>query len=384
MGGKIVVPEADANIAKCVKNFHLTPKDISDYWKIFQKLDKEKTGLVPLQVIFKSFKCERNLITDCLLELVDVEHDGEINFSDFLFMVMTYCFFEPLEILKFCFYCFDQDKTGFFSIDDLNNLMNVVHNIKTGATVKGNVKASWMMLEFKADQLDFNEFSQIHNAFPRLFEPAFRLQQLMMIHTMGEMWWTLKKREVQDLKEEADFRIAKTKARKEARKREKKNRVIRRNMGVMKYYFCFCYRDYYDPANSHVAHLSAEEKLEREKQLKIMKRQAELKLKNPETADWLKYQKKIVSDMQQVENRQVETQTSIQQAKLPGSAAVTATLALVPLEEKQLPMSAEEQQRSYLEQKLATTTRPREDRAFNRAERKMQRKAAADNIPGRT
>jgi hypothetical protein len=194
----------------------------------------------------------------------------------------------------------------------------------------------------------------------------------------------LKKREVQDLKEEADFRIAKTKARKEARKREKKNRVIRRNMGVMKYYFCFCYRDYYDPANSHVAHLSAEEKLEREKQLKIMKRQAELKLKNPETADWLKYQKKIVSDMQQVENRQVETQTSIQQAKLPGSAAVTATLALVPLEEKQLPMSAEEQQRSYLEQKLATTTRPREDRAFNRAERKMQRKAAADNIPGRT
>jgi hypothetical protein len=37
MGGKIVVPEADANIAKCVKSFHLTPKDISDFWKIFQK-----------------------------------------------------------------------------------------------------------------------------------------------------------------------------------------------------------------------------------------------------------------------------------------------------------------------------------------------------------
>ena len=74
MEGKIVVPEADANIAKCVKSFHLTPKDISDFWKIFQKLDKEKTGLVSLLAIFKSFKYERNLITDCLLELVDVEH----------------------------------------------------------------------------------------------------------------------------------------------------------------------------------------------------------------------------------------------------------------------------------------------------------------------
>jgi uncharacterized protein (DUF433 family) len=36
MGGKIVVPEADANIQKVVKNFNLTPKDISDFWKIFQ------------------------------------------------------------------------------------------------------------------------------------------------------------------------------------------------------------------------------------------------------------------------------------------------------------------------------------------------------------
>jgi hypothetical protein len=31
--------------------------------------------------------------------------------------VAAYCFFEPREILKFCFYVFDQDKTGFFSVD---------------------------------------------------------------------------------------------------------------------------------------------------------------------------------------------------------------------------------------------------------------------------
>lgn len=255
--------------------------------------------------------------------------------------------------------------------------MNVVHNIKTGGTVKGNVKASWMLLEFKADQLDFEEFSRIHNAFPRLFEPAFRLQQLMMIHTMGEMWWTLKKREVQDLKEEADHRIAKVKARKEAKKREKKNRVIRRNMGVIKYYFCFCYRDFYDPANSHIAHLTAEEKLEREKQLKIMKRQAELKLKNPETADWVKYQKKIAGDLETVEDRQVETMTAAQQAKLTTSPQV---LGLVPLESKQPDVTDEDRQRKYLENKLASTTRPREDRAFSRAERKLQRKVVADKL----
>ncbi len=37
MGGKIVVPEADLNISKAIKNFKLSPKDVSDFWKLFQK-----------------------------------------------------------------------------------------------------------------------------------------------------------------------------------------------------------------------------------------------------------------------------------------------------------------------------------------------------------
>lgn len=239
-------------------------------------------------------------------------------------------------------------------MDDLNNLMNVVHNIKTGGTVRGNVKASWQLLEFKGDQIDFEEFSKIHNAFPRLFEPAFRLQQLMIVHTTGELWWNTKKREVQDLKEEADLKIAKNKAKKEAKRKEKKNRVIRRNMGLLKYYFCACYRDFYDPASAHIAHLTAEEKLEREKQIAIMKRQAELKLKNPETADWLKYQKKVAADLEIIEE-QTEEKGPDDKAGSHGD-------------------SVEKQQNTYLDQKIGITSRPREERAIMRAERKKERK----------
>jgi Ca2+-binding EF-hand superfamily protein len=70
-----------------INNFLFSPKDISDFWKMFQKLDKAKTGLVPLITIFHKIEMERNLITDCLLELLEIDHDGEINFSDFLYMV---------------------------------------------------------------------------------------------------------------------------------------------------------------------------------------------------------------------------------------------------------------------------------------------------------
>lgn len=293
MGGKVVVPESDSNITKVIKNFHLSPKDVSAFWKIFQKLDREKSGLVSLNYLFKSIETNRNLLTDVLLELLDIEHEGEINFSDFLTMVTTYCFFEPPEILKFCFFVFDQDKTGFFSVDDLNNLVNVVHNIKSGTTVRGNVKASWMKLTFTSENLDFNDFAQIHRAFPRLFEPAFRLQQQMMAGFMGEMWWNKMKRRNQDRKEEADLKIKKQEQKKLKRIQAKKNRKIKRNMGLLRYYLCPCWRSAFDPTLSEYDKLTEEEKKERDKQLAILRRQADLKVKAPETLAWDKYKKKL-------------------------------------------------------------------------------------------
>lgn len=49
-----MLPEVDPNINKVIKNFRFSPKDLSDFWKIFQKLDKHKTGLVPLTVMYAS------------------------------------------------------------------------------------------------------------------------------------------------------------------------------------------------------------------------------------------------------------------------------------------------------------------------------------------
>jgi Ca2+-binding EF-hand superfamily protein len=367
MGGKISVPEQDANILKCMKLFRLTEEEISDFWKIFQKLDNEKTGLVPLTAIFESFKYKRNLYTDCLLELLEIEHDGEINFSDFLLMVNTYCFFETREILRFCFYCFDQDRTGFISVEDMDTLMYILHNVKAGDKVHGNIKESREKLEFKGDppQIDFEEFALIHTKYPRIFEPAFSLQQLMMIYTLGELWWTRKKRENQDIRDEADRKIAKQKAKKNNKKTAKKNRQIRRNMGLIKYYFCPCYRALYDPANSETAHLSAEEKVEREKQIALRRRKAELDLKNPVTAEWLKYEKKVAPDLAALDYVPEET----------GVVALANNNSNSMEDQNQLLVVQEmKDSKTFLDQKVLTTARPREERAYNRAERRKQRK----------
>lgn len=276
--------------------------------------------------------------------------------------------------------------------------MNVVHNIRIGKTVSGTVKASWMKLTFEEDQIDFKEFSKIHNNFPRLFEPAFRLQQQMMVKTMGELWWTLKKRAIQNAKDEEALKVKKLAEKKEKRKQQKKSKKIQRNMGLLKYYLCPCLRKYYDPALSELDKLTAEQKLEREQQLKLQRRLAELKIKNPETADWLKYQKKIQEELGVIEeDREFEikgkTEMKINEGKEPekkerrnssassdgGFAVVVRSTDSRRSSEQSSLFSEDEgdsvdQKLSFMESKHMSTSRPREERAMSRAERRHQRK----------
>lgn len=287
-------------------------------------------------------------------------------------------------------------------MDDLNRLMNVVHNIRIGKTVSGTVKASWMKLTFDEDQIDFKQFTKIHTNFPRLFEPAFRLQQQMMVKTMGELWWTLKKRAIQNAKDEEALKVKKLAEKKEKRKQQKKNKKIQRNMGLLRYYMCPCLRKYYDPASSELDKLTAEQKLEREQQLKLARRLAELKIKNPETADWLKYQKKVQDELGVIEEeREFEikgkTEMKINEGKeqppnkkerRDSSASNSSDMqsALVPRSvdsrrsSQQSDIFADDddnsvqQKLSYMEVKHISTSRPREDRAISRAERRNNRK----------
>lgn len=51
--------------------------------------------------MFKSIDVNRNTYTDAFLELLDIDYgEGELNFSEFLDVVVTYCMFERNEIFK--------------------------------------------------------------------------------------------------------------------------------------------------------------------------------------------------------------------------------------------------------------------------------------------
>lgn len=283
-----------------------------------------------------------------------------------------------------CFYVFDQDKTGFFSVDDLNNLVNAVHNIKGGETVTGAVKASWMRLTFAGTEFEFEEFRRIHNSFPRLFEPAFRLQQNMMAGFMGEWWWNSKKTNLADIKELADAKIKAAERKKEKKKQRKKNRKTQRAMGSLRYYLCPCMRKYYDPSLSAYDKLSEEEKAKRDEEIAVARRQAELRVKNPETAAWMKYQQKVARENQVYsleEEPEDDGLSPEERAVHTATAAANAAVAPAPAHVKpetqyiqpSIALTKKVVVNSYLDDKIKVTTAERMVRADTRAERKKRR-----------
>jgi Ca2+-binding EF-hand superfamily protein len=293
MGGRLVLPEADEKMLTCIKTFKLKPRDIASIFKYFQKLDKMKTGLINLDDFFNNIEEKRSLYTDALVELMDVVHDedGNINFSDFLCVVMQYCMFEPPEIMKFCYYVFDLDKGGIIDADELKALMNTLHHIKAPNTVSGNVKASWVKLKFNEDlKVDYEEFVKMNHEFPRLFAPAFRLQFNMHLHINGELWWSNKKRGRQNETDKLNAAYNRKIRKKEKKKKNAATRNVRKRMGMLRYTLCPCLRYMYEDKKIE---MTEEERLARERAIALARRQADLAAKNPRTHPWEKFKKKI-------------------------------------------------------------------------------------------
>ena len=91
---------------------------------------------------------------NAIFELIDAEDPDKLEFGEFLQAVMrarrgyicvmcctllvttytrtrakvvTYCCFEEIEVLQFCFFIFDRDKQGYIDQDELKFFVDVLH-----------------------------------------------------------------------------------------------------------------------------------------------------------------------------------------------------------------------------------------------------------------
>eukprot|EP00939_MAST-03C_sp_MAST-3C-sp1_P003509 g3509.t1 len=68
-----------------------------------------------------------SIFGDHIFELVDVDGSQGLDFSEFVTATMNFCMFGKDEVLKFCYYIFDKDRNGFIEEDELQDLVEVLH-----------------------------------------------------------------------------------------------------------------------------------------------------------------------------------------------------------------------------------------------------------------
>jgi hypothetical protein len=68
-------------------------------------------------------------------------------------------------------------QNGMVEVDELKMLVNMLYNVDPAKGPTGNARVALQKLPVQADgKVEFWEFQALHNAFPSLLFPAFRLQ----------------------------------------------------------------------------------------------------------------------------------------------------------------------------------------------------------------
>ena len=128
------------------------------------------------------------------------EQNEDLSFGQFVQSIVAMCLLEKDDILRFCFYIFDSNKNGFIDNDELDTMFDALHNVdKKRATneddyekrKKGDLKTARQKIEKDIDQmaiagkLEFIEMKLLMDKYPRLFYPAFRIQNKLMSTYFG-------------------------------------------------------------------------------------------------------------------------------------------------------------------------------------------------------
>jgi len=232
----------DARMQKVIDLLELEDSHLKKLWAIFRKYDKDKSGTVDTKEFYDLVHEKASVFADSIFELIEVENEGELDFSEFVQAISTYCMFGKEDVLKFCFYIFDRDKNGYIEEDELHALVQMLHQNSLSA----NLRLSLDKLDTNNDgKVDFKEFKVMNDIYPQVLFPAFRMQANMMMYTLGNQFWMNKRHQLETKRQDLVKKSQKIAAAEEKRLQAIQRREIRRRMGFVRYYLCCLERQKY-------------------------------------------------------------------------------------------------------------------------------------------
>mmetsp|Transcript_37542 Transcript_37542/g.47307 ORF Transcript_37542/g.47307 Transcript_37542/m.47307 type:complete len:470 (-) Transcript_37542:343-1752(-) len=194
----------DGATSEAVRALGLTQKQLRKLKATFDSVDIDGSGSIDPDEFFEMIGEQRGPFTDALFALIDVDGSGAIDFEEFVRTTVTYCMYNKIDILKFCFDIFDLDRSGAIDEYEFIQLITVINGAQP--LFPGNFLSALQQFDVNADGLiDFHEFTEMDKRYPLLFFPAFRLQDQMQRKTLGLKTWDKIHENIRVQKEIADY-----------------------------------------------------------------------------------------------------------------------------------------------------------------------------------
>ena len=136
-----------------------------------------------------------------LFDVIDVNRDQSLNFSEFLRAISTFCCYHEVQMVQFAFDTFDTDGSGEIGVKELSEFIGKLES-RTGDIPK-TVKRVLSMFDTNDDHsIGLDEFAEMNLKYPHLLWPAFRLQYRVQEVTLGLSQWKDAQRRVKGKKDD--------------------------------------------------------------------------------------------------------------------------------------------------------------------------------------
>lgn len=134
--------------------------------------------------LFRILRVRETIFSEALLSLVDHDRSRTLNLSELVLILCAFCVMKKEEVMRFAFDVIDQDASGAINDDEFMFLAKSIHN--ANPSFPGNFRRALELFDVNNDGLiNFSEFVEIHQRFPMLLFPLFRLQDQMQSLFIG-------------------------------------------------------------------------------------------------------------------------------------------------------------------------------------------------------
>ncbi len=108
---------------KQFEKLELSPNEVSQLYRIFLKVDDDRSGSIGLVELLTLMDVERTSFTMRVFSIFDADKSGKIDFREFVLALWNYCTLSSATLDIFSFHLYDKNGSGVLDINEIDSMI---------------------------------------------------------------------------------------------------------------------------------------------------------------------------------------------------------------------------------------------------------------------